>query len=73
MVCVCVPWAPAERRGGEVGGEAGGHFGLEFGDEALGVGHDGFGVLLFLLHVNVHVAHGHFVVEARHPAVGIFP
>ena len=67
------PRAPAEGGCGEVEDHTRGHLELELVLEALGVGHDGLGVLLLLLHANVHVAHGNLVVQARHPAVWVLP
>lgn len=73
VIVLIIPGAPAEGRSGKLKSQARGRLGLELRLESLGVGHNGFGVLLFLLHVHVHVSHRHLVIQARHPAVRIFP
>lgn len=75
-VTICnlrLPGTPTEGRGGEVGGEAGGHLRVELGLEPISVGHDGFSILLLLLHVDVHVAHRHPVTQLRHPVILVRP
>lgn len=58
---VVQPRAPPDRRRAEVSGEPRGHLDLELPLEAVGGegGEDGLGVLLLLLHVDVHVTHRH--------------
>lgn len=46
---------------------------MELGLEAVGVGHDGFGILLLLLHVDIHVPHRHPVAQLRHPVIVVRP
>lgn len=67
------PWPPADWGSGERRGHAAGHLGEQLPLQSLGAGHDGFDVLLLLLHAHLHVPHRHLVGELWHPSEGVMP
>lgn len=67
------PRAPTEGRSRKVEGKTASHLRLKLALEANGIRENSLSVLLLLLHIDIHVSHGHLIIEAWHPTVGIFP